>query len=132
MGSLPFLWVINDNFKSFVKTFGFIARLAILYYILDLKMFCSHNRNNTYIACTGWSRGREEAQMVQGSRLGGRLLQVCHLFHRLFHYHYLQTSFSSSSSRFKGVDLGFLLWVLSPTSKELFAITESTPPSLMA
>ena len=53
MGSLPFLWVINDNFKSFVKTFGFIARLAILYYILDLKMFCSHKRNNLSLAQAG-------------------------------------------------------------------------------
>lgn len=47
------MWVINDNFKSFVKTFGFIARLAILYYILDLKMFCSHKRNNISLAQAG-------------------------------------------------------------------------------
>ena len=36
---------------------------------------------------------------------------------------FYKLTFSSSSSRFKGVDLGFLLWVLSPTSKELF-VTE--------
>ena len=48
VGSLPFSCLINDNFKSFVETFRFIARLAILSY---LNMFCNHKRNNIHIYC---------------------------------------------------------------------------------
>ena len=91
VGSLPFSCLINDNFKSFVETFRFIARLAILSY---LKMFCNHKRNNIHIYCLH----RLEQRMWRGTN-GSRGSTGRTSITGLSPFS-TSTSFSSSSSRF--------------------------------
>ena len=91
VGSLPFSCVINDNFKSFVETFRFIARLAILSY---LNMFCNHKRNNIHI----YRLHRLEQRMWRGTN-GSRGSTGRTSITGLSPFS-TSTSFSSSSSRF--------------------------------
>ena len=63
--------------------------------------------------------------MVQGSRLGGRLLQVCHLFQLQLHFYHRYLGSSSGRLRIS------IMGSVTNITKELF-VTEKTPPSLMA